>query len=185
MQVVKYLCLFILPITYGVSDGPEAVGADSGILYDTTSVRSGKYAITVTSKYIQTNKEERPVCLAQQVKLFYRDVEVYNKPHKSKIKTQTINGKRVNYLDNDIIEIGIVEGRKDSVFSILGYGGCMWCTEYDELLNKKGESIYLLYHDKQKVYQSHGSMKAVCSKYGIPLKDGEQKYSRKSIIVGK
>lgn len=183
MQVIKYLCLLILPITYGVSawDWPEAVGTDSLILYDTTSVRSGKYAITVTSKYIQTNKEERPVCLTQQVKLLYRDVEVYNKPHKSMIKTQTINGKKVNYLDNDIIEIGIVEGQKDSVFSISGYGGCVWCTEYNELFDKDGKSIYLSYYDKHKVYQSHGSLDLVYSKYGIQR---NQEFTRKQVSAG-
>lgn len=168
MQLLLYLTLFIVSQTYRVgtsSDSFIKIGKVTvlNLRYDTTNLNSGNFRITVISQYITSAQEDRPIFINQQVKLLYNDVEVYNKAHKSNIKTRTIDGEKVDCLENGIIQVGIIEGRGDSVFSISGYGGCMWCTEYDELFNKKGESIYLLYHDKQKVYQSHGSMKAVCS----------------------
>jgi hypothetical protein len=139
----------------------------------------------VISSYLILSDEDRPLVLSQSVILRCNGVVVYNNSHKSMILTRRVDGKSVRHLDNDIVEIGVISGAKESLFVINGYGGCSWCTEYTEIFNGIGQSILLSYHDKSKIYSENGDWLSIRKKYGIDVGVYEKgKYQKKRVALG-
>lgn len=64
-------------------------------------------------------------------------------------------------------------------FYIEGYGGCSNCPEYSELVNKKGEAIFLTYHDTEKEYHSIGDLASALNLAGI----NEQNFSQGKFLT--
>lgn len=143
---------------------------------DSVCLEDGKYKFTLIQKYLldslipEQKVDFYPLITKQTIKLHIDNKIIYNSDHKVKsvnVKTQRGN---VNILSNVIMQIGLIKGRSDMFFCIEGYGGCNTCTEYSEIINSKGQSIFLLYSNYQKTYLSNGNLQEVLKKNGIDQK---------------
>ncbi len=144
---------------------------------DTTILSSGFNKIILLSDYVVDSLNESesiyffPLILNQKINLFYQNKLIYSKNHAvKKIEVKDKHNKKIKILENVIYQIGIIEGQKESFFCIEGYGGCSSCTEYSEIINKNGNTIFLLFYDEKKVYQSKGNLINVLSENGIDQK---------------
>jgi len=148
---------------------------------DTASLKDGDYKIMIITTYLVDSLNSNapmwfyPLFLDQNIQLFYKDKIVYLGPHKvKKISVWTANHDSLVILENAIVEVGIIDGDKNRFFSIEGYGGCNSCPEYREILNNKGESLFLTYHDLNKTFMQRGVLMDVLRLNGID----QQKYRK-------
>jgi len=82
-----------------------------------------------------------------------------------------MSGKFVTMPENVIINIGLIEGKNNALFSINGYGGCNACSELYSIYSLEGEMLYTLYQTEPEVHAHYGTLTKVLSRYGVNEKD--------------
>lgn len=100
-----------------------------------------------------------------------------------KISKNLDSGKKLEVLENEIIYIGVIKGKNDFFYTLIGDGGCNECSELYALFTKNGELKYLDYFESDTIYIQSGNLDSVCSNLGISKEIfSERTYRKKRIF---
>lgn len=106
-------------------------------------------------------------CTEQRIGFSRNGVEILGKMPKMGTFPYTLdNGQIIDVLENEILYIGIVRGKKDFLFSLIGDGGCNACSEFYALYNKNGTLVYCDYFDSNSIFYQFGNLKKELAKIG-------------------
>jgi hypothetical protein len=157
--------------------------------YDTTYVERDGYKAEVVSYRLKdsVNYDEGdyiyPVCSKQTI-LLYKNGQLINR---KEIKYGTIN---VSTLDkNKVVVLGVVvtkinlrKGKSGFYYFFRGWGGCNWCTTYEEIFSPSGKSLYLLMRERTRVFESFGNYENVLKRERISeMLTPEEKATEQSV----
>lgn len=109
-----------------------------------------------------------PVCIKQEL-FFFQEGSILKKIDYpvNKIKQVVFSGNKIEMLENVIINIGVIDGKRGSLFSVKGYGGCNSCSEFYGLYSLKGELLWYSYAKKNEVFNQFGDFNQIIHQYGI------------------
>ena len=153
------------------------------------SICLGGYCMEVISKTIAGKPPENGknhflvTCIEQKLVFCFNDKKNAERmlPVK-KIKTKLDTGEKRLILENEIIYIGVVTGLKDSLFAVIGDGGCNRCSELYALFSKTGQILYLDYFEGENMIYQEGDLDAVLEKAGISDEIFSRQEFRKKMI---
>jgi hypothetical protein len=91
-------------------------------------------------------------------------------------KRELKNGKKVEALENEIIQIGILQGKNGVIYYVEG-NSCNACSEFEGFYSLRGETLWCNYtHNKisnEQWVRSVNNYNAMIKKYGIENRDIE------------
>ena len=137
-------------------------------------------------KSSKNEKNYFPIYCTKQRLLFYDNQNKSTTETTLPVKKNSKNldcGKKLEILENEIIYIGIINGKNDFFYSLIGDGGCNECSELYALYSKNGNLLYLDYFEKDIIYNQSGNLDSICTSFGISKKIfSERTYRKKKIF---
>lgn len=147
-----------------------------------TSIKSKGYVLLVQSLVVNDSVDSEshyysyPIFIEQTLFIYYKKKLILKrKHHVDKVEFVTSHKQKIKALENRICEIGILKNNKELLFYLNGWGGCTDCSTYLELIDKKGETVFLDYSDKFKVFKSKGNFNVELKKRHIDYEENISK----------